>query len=121
MTSVQTEICTHQLGTSPFLSWHKIRIWLAQSSVTIQDGSIPDDNPIPGSPIYAFGLRNVFGFAFQPDTGSLWNGPGGFDEVNKIEPGENYGWPLHMGVSQVEGFTDPVGLWYLNWPYRRRL
>lgn len=82
------------------------------------DGSIPDDNPIPGSPLYAFGLRNVFGFAFQPDTGHLFateNGPGGFDEINKIEPGENYGWPLHMGVSQVEGFTDPVAV-YGIWP-----
>ena len=65
------------------------------------DGSIPSDNPIPGSPVYAIGLRNVFGFAFQPNTGFLYatdNGPGGFDEVNKIEAGHNYGWPGSIWV-----------------------
>ena len=36
------------------------------------DGSIPSDNPIPGSPVYAIGLRNVFGLAFQPNTGFLY-------------------------------------------------
>ena len=82
------------------------------------DGSIPEDNPIPGSPVYAMGLRNVFGFAFQPGTGSLYateNGPGGFDEVNKIEAGRNYGWPTHMGVSETEGFVDPVAVFGV-WP-----
>ena len=77
------------------------------------DGSIPEDNPIPGSPIYAMGLRNVFGLAFQPSTGSLYateNGPGGFDEVNKIEAGRNYGWPLHMGIANAEGFSDPIAV-----------
>ena len=82
------------------------------------DGSIPEDNPIPGSPVYAMGLRNVFGLAFQPGTGSLYateNGPGGFDEVNKIEAGRNYGWPTHMGVSETEGFVDPVAVFGV-WP-----
>ena len=82
------------------------------------DGSIPEDNPIPGSPVYAMGLRNVFGLAFQPSTGSLYateNGPGGFDEVNKIEAGRNYGWPTHMGVSETEGFVDPVAVFGV-WP-----
>ena len=84
------------------------------------DGSIPSDNPIPGSPVYAIGLRNVFGFAFQPNTGFLYatdNGPGGFDEVNKIEPGHNYGWPLHMGATGSEGVTDPIAV-YGTWPER---
>jgi glucose/arabinose dehydrogenase len=82
------------------------------------DGSIPADNPIPGSPVYAYGLRNVFGLAFQPNTDSLYateNGPGGFDEVNKIEAGQNYGWPLHMGKAEVTGFTDPIAV-YGSWP-----
>ena len=84
------------------------------------DGSIPDDNPIPGSPVYATGLRNVFGLAFHPETGDLYatdNGPGGFDEVNKIEAGKNYGWPGHMGAAKVEGYTDPIAV-YGNWPER---
>ena len=74
--------------------------------------------PFPGSPVYAIGLRNVFGLAFQPETGFLYatdNGPGGFDEVNKIEAGFNYGWPGHMGVDSPEGYTDPVAV-YGNWP-----
>ena len=82
------------------------------------DGSIPNDNPFPGSPVFAIGLRNVFGLAFQPGTGSLYateNGPGGFDEVNKIEAGRNYGWPTHMGESETEGFVDPVAVYGL-WP-----
>ena len=82
------------------------------------DGSIPSDNPIPGSPVYAIGLRNVFGLAFQPETGFLYatdNGPGGFDEVNKIEAGYNYGWPDHMGNESPEGYNDPVAV-YGNWP-----
>ena len=83
------------------------------------DGSIPDDNPIPGSPVYATGLRNVFGLAFHPATGELYatdNGPGGFDEVNKIEAGHNYGWPTHMGVANTEGFSDPIAVFGV-WPY----
>ena len=82
------------------------------------DGSIPEDNPIPGSPVYAIGFRNVFGLAFQPDTGFLFateNGPGGLDEVNKVEAGQNYGWPLHLGVTNQEGFADPVAI-YGQWP-----
>lgn len=82
------------------------------------DGTIPDDNPFPGSPVYAYGLRNVFGLAFQPNTGALFatdNGPGGFDEVNLIEPGQNYGWPEYMGSNGVEGFVDPIAV-YGMWP-----
>ena len=87
------------------------------------DGSVPDDNPLPGSPIYAYGLRNTFGLAFQPGTGSLYateNGPGGFDEVNKIEAGHNYGWPVHIGVANAEGFSDPIavfGIWKISPTY----
>ena len=83
------------------------------------DGSIPDDNPIPGSPVYATGLRNVFGLAFHPGTGDLYatdNGPGGFDEVNKIEAGHNYGWPTRMGAANREGFSDPIAVFGI-WPY----
>ncbi len=83
------------------------------------DGSIPDDNPIPGSPVFATGLRNVFGLAFHPATGVLYatdNGPGGFDEVNKIEAGHNYGWPTHMGVAKAEGYADPIAVFGV-WPY----
>jgi aldose sugar dehydrogenase len=66
------------------------------------DGTIPKDNPFVGKPgyrpeIYSIGHRTVLGLAFHPTTGALWeteNGPQGGDEVNIIQPGKNYGWPL---------------------------
>lgn len=62
------------------------------------DGSIPDDNPFPGSYVYAYGVRNGFGLAWHPDTGVLYeteNGAECDDEFNRIEPGLDYGWGLH--------------------------
>jgi glucose/arabinose dehydrogenase len=66
------------------------------------DGSIPKDNPFVGTTgyrpeIYSIGHRTVLGLTFHPTTGALWeteNGPQGGDEVNVIQPGKNYGWPL---------------------------
>jgi glucose/arabinose dehydrogenase len=59
------------------------------------DGKVPADNPIPGSLIWTYGLRNSYGFAFDPETGRLWeteNGPECNDEVNLLHMGHNYGW-----------------------------
>jgi len=66
------------------------------------DGSIPADNPFVGRAgakpeIYTYGHRNVYGFAWHPETGVLWSceiGPMGGDELNILQPGKNYGWPL---------------------------
>ncbi len=66
------------------------------------DGSIPDDNPFVGDEeaddaIWSYGHRNSQGMAFHPETGDLWqNEHGEFngDEINIIEPGQNYGWPI---------------------------
>lgn len=58
-------------------------------------GGVPDDNPIPSSRVYAYGLRNSFGTAFDPGSRRLWeteNGPECNDELNRIIPGRNYGW-----------------------------
>lgn len=58
-------------------------------------GNVPPDNPFPDSLIWAYGLRNSFGFDFDPETGFLWeedNGPECNDEVNLIRKGRNYGW-----------------------------
>jgi len=65
------------------------------------DGSVPDDNPFVEqggvtAQIWSLGHRNPLGLAFDPD-GQLWSvemGPQGGDELNRIEPGANYGWPL---------------------------
>jgi glucose/arabinose dehydrogenase len=75
------------------------------------DGSVPDDNPFPGSPVFALGIRNSFGLCFDRETGELWeteNGPDRFDEVNLIHAGANYGWPLHLGPAGADGFEDPI-------------
>jgi glucose/arabinose dehydrogenase len=58
-------------------------------------GGIPSSNPFPGSLIYAYGLRNSFGLAFDPLTDWLWetdNGPECNDELNLIRRGWNLGW-----------------------------
>ena len=66
------------------------------------DGKVPDDNPFVGQSgvrpeIWSYGQRNPQGAALNPWTGVLWeneHGPRGGDEVNVIERGKNYGWPL---------------------------
>lgn len=66
------------------------------------DGTIPDDNPFPGSPVWTIGHRNPQGLAFGP-TGKFYaseHGPNNDDEVNLIQAGHNYGWPI------IEGFID---------------
>lgn len=71
------------------------------------DGSIPPDNPFPHSYIYAYGLRNSQGFSWHPKNHRMLateHGPTGesqntccYDEINIIQPGKNYGWPLIKG------------------------
>jgi glucose/arabinose dehydrogenase len=66
------------------------------------DGTIPKNNPFVGKSgyrpeIYSIGHRTIMGLTFHPTTGALWeteNGPQGGDEVNIIQPGKNYGWPV---------------------------
>jgi glucose/arabinose dehydrogenase len=66
------------------------------------DGSVPADNPIADSPVWSVGLRNAQGLVFAAD-GRLYaseHGPNNDDEVNRIEPSRNFGWP------DVQGFAD---------------
>jgi glucose/arabinose dehydrogenase len=77
------------------------------------DGAVPDDNPFDGSPVWSYGHRNVQGIAFD-DAGRLWAtefGPSTVDEVNLIEPGENYGWPFAEGIAGDDRFVDAVVEW----------
>lgn len=58
-------------------------------------GGVPSDNPIAGSLIFAFGIRNSYGFTFDTQSGALWeteNGPQCNDEINLIVAGGNFGW-----------------------------
>ena len=72
------------------------------------DGRVPADNPFAGTPgadpaIWTYGHRNPQGLEFHPAANELWStemGPRGGDEINLIEPGRNYGWPLFsLGVN----------------------
>jgi uncharacterized repeat protein (TIGR03806 family) len=81
------------------------------------DGTIPADNPFPGKTrgkyraIWALGLRNPFGLAFQGRTGRLYiNDVGGslWEEINEGKAGANYGWPLAEGAAGRASLVDPV-------------
>jgi len=74
------------------------------------DGSIPEDNPYKGSPVWSIGHRNVFGMAFD-EKGDLYiteNGTHRDDEINVIEKGKNYGWPVVLGYSDDKRFINPI-------------
>ncbi|MCA0274229.1 MAG: PQQ-dependent sugar dehydrogenase [Proteobacteria bacterium] len=94
------------------------------------DGSVPADNPFAGQggaagQVWSLGHRNVQGAALAPD-GGLWtleHGPQGGDELNRIERGANYGWPVVSygenyngsavgeGVAHRDGMEEPVYFW----------
>ena len=73
------------------------------------DGTIPDDNPFPNSPIYSLGHRNPQGMTWDND-GNLFVaefGPEKNDEINLIQSGKNYGWPEQQ-CSSDENFENAV-------------
>ena len=79
------------------------------------DGTIPVDNPIEGSPVWSMGHRHSQGLDWD-DAGNLLSaehGPSGWrgeahDEINLIEPGANYGWPIILGDMTAEGMRTPL-------------
>lgn len=85
------------------------------------DGSVPSDNPFVDRPgakpeIYTYGNRNAQGMTVHPQTGTVWqheHGPRGGDEINIIEAGVNYGWPVitygeaYSGGEIGEGTSRP--------------
>ncbi|PJN96649.1 glucose dehydrogenase, partial [Amaricoccus sp. HAR-UPW-R2A-40] len=95
------------------------------------EGEAPRDNPFVGREgalptILSYGHRNIQGAAFRPGTGQLWtieHGPKGGDELNLIEPGANYGWPVisyginydgspvGKKITAAEGMEQPVYYW----------
>ena len=95
------------------------------------DGDPAPDNPFIGKQgarpeIWAFGTRSQEGLAFDPVTGHLWeteHGPRGGDEINIIEKGKNYGWPVIVhgidypgkpigeGITHKDGMEEPVYYW----------
>ncbi len=81
-----------------------------------KDGSVPEDNPFVDEEdirpeIWAYGLRNPFRFQFDSVAGTLWVGDVGhndFEEINIIEKGKNYGWPICEGPCENPGMENPV-------------
>ena len=78
------------------------------------DGSAPADNPFPDNPVYSYGHRNVQGLAWDAE-GRFYAtefGQNTYDEVNLIEPGQNYGWPDVEGEGgEAQGYVDPISTW----------
>jgi len=95
------------------------------------DGSVPRDNPFVDREgalpeIWSYGHRNIQAAAINPETGVLWeieHGPQGGDELNIVEPGANYGWPVVSlgvnyddtpvgeGLQHAEGMVDAIHSW----------
>jgi glucose/arabinose dehydrogenase len=81
------------------------------------DGTIPQDNPFPNSPVWTYGHRNPQGIDWYPGTNIMYetehgpsgfDGPGGGDEVNVIVKGSNYGWPVVSHEGKKEGMVSPL-------------
>ena len=94
------------------------------------DGSVPPDNPFVGKgdakpEIWSYGHRNAQGLALHPTSGKLWeheHGPRGGDEINLVEKGKNYGWPVigygidYSGAKihaspRKDGMEQPLWYW----------
>lgn len=94
----------------------------------------PEGEPAPGNPflgrpgtrpeIWSYGHRNPQGLAWHPETGELFaseHGPSGeqgygYDEINLIRPGGNYGWPQVVGRGEEPGYVDPLYVWPEGFP-----
>lgn len=74
------------------------------------DGSIPEDNPYPGSYVYSHGHRNPQGLVWTTE-GTMFaseHGDKANDELNRIEAGHNYGWPIIEGTEKRAGMESPL-------------
>ncbi len=96
-----------------------------------RDGRVPSDNPFVNNEsarpeIWAYGVRNPQGMTLHPKTGELWtheHGPQGGDEINIIQKGKNYGWPIITygeeygggpigdGITHKDGMEQPLYYW----------
>ncbi len=104
---------------------------LLGSVVRLTDaGNAPNDNPFVGDSeanplLWSYGHRNIQGLAIDPETSQVWStehGSRGGDELNQLEPGENYGWPVVTYSDEYSGgpvspeqsrpgMVDPITYW----------
>lgn len=95
------------------------------------DGRVPDNNPFVGvagalPEIWSYGVRNPQGMDVHPETGEIWaneHGPQGGDEINIVQAGRNYGWPVITygeeygggpigdGIVRKQGMEQPLYYW----------
>ena len=102
--------------------------WAGKLHRLTLDGEIPDDNPWPGSSVYCRGLRNCFSFTFdrvfvdpaspftarprtKPTIFLADNGTNIHDEIHRVGPGDDAGWPTVLGPSDDDRFVNPVHAW----------
>lgn len=119
---------SHRIAFSPdgkylFISSGERQKFTPAQDISVNLGKVvrlmPDGTPAAGNPfadkggisaqIWSYGHRNLLGLAFSPD-GRLWDlehGPAGGDELNHVEPGKNYGWPLVSDGDHYDGKPIP--------------
>ena len=103
----QTQAQNQQSGEEPDGTSAILRI--TQDGKPVGSSGILGDS-YPLNLYYAYGIRNSFGFDFDPVTGNIWdteNGPGYGDEINLVEPGFNSGWLEITGMSSNTDDFDP--------------
>jgi aldose sugar dehydrogenase len=118
-------------GATPWDVAQKLDTDLGKTIRITPDGKPASGNPFTGTPgalpeIWALGQRSQEGLAFDPATGRLWeteHGPKGGDELNLVEKGKNYGWPVithgvdysgvpvGAGITAKDGMEQPVYYW----------
>lgn len=108
----------------------KLTVPMGKIHRVFDDGRVPEDNPFATGAaamrtIWSYGHRNPQGLAIHPATGALYDvehGPRGGDEINLVQPGRNYGWPVIThgmnydgspitGITAKEGMEQPVHYW----------
>jgi glucose/arabinose dehydrogenase len=119
------------VGATPWDVAQKLDTDLGKVIRITPDGKPAPGNPFVGTPealpeIWAIGQRSQEGLAFDPATGRLWeteHGPRGGDELNIVEKGKNYGWPVithgidysgvpvGAGITAKDGMEQPVYYW----------